>query len=203
MREPLRNREGYYSDMPDDINNVLDFDSEDLEYGNDAEIIGYGGGSTDSDEESIDTPILSPLKESPEGIEVINYGDVPEEEDSSIFEGYSENDGLKEIKGITDSVTGYTYTNLSYPCIVFKQGIQLEKHKVSVISNMVKSKAVGLVKDTSLYFITDDDQMFKIGMINGMQVGSLIDIAGRDNLTGFAEDGKELKDSLIYTLCIF
>lgn len=129
------------------------------------------------------------------------YSSVSEE--TGVYEGYSESEDVKDIKGITDVVTGYTYTNLSYPCIVFKKGMKLEKHKVTVISNMVKSKGVGLVKDTSLYFLTDDDQMFKLGMINGMQVGSLIDIAGRDNLIGFAEDGRELKDSLIYTLCVF
>ena len=131
------------------------------------------------------------------------YYNEYDEDDDNLYEGYDEEDAPEEIQGITDKVTDYTYTGLSYPCIVFKRGIQLEKHKVSVISNMVKSKAVGLIDDISLYFVNDDDQIFKIGTINGMQVGSLIEIVGTDNITGFSEDGIELRDSLIYTLCMF
>lgn len=117
-----------------------------------------------------------------------------------VYNGYSEDGEVKEIKGITDTVTDYTYTGLSYPCIVFKQGFKLERHKVQVISNMVKSNTTGIKKDISLYF-SNKDQLYKLGEISGVQVSPLIDIAGRDNLIAFLDADTELNDSLIYTLC--
>lgn len=121
-------------------------------------------------------------------------------EDEELYEGYNEDSSTEEIKGITNKVTEYTYTGLTYPCIVFKDGMKLEKHKIQVISNMVKSNSSALVKDISLYF-NNGDQLYKLGMISGVQVISLIDIANRDNLIAFLDADTELKDSLIYTLC--
>ena len=120
-------------------------------------------------------------------------------EDDNIYEGYSENSEAKEIKGITDTVTDYTYTGLTYPCIIFKRGIKLEKHKVQVISNMVKSSTTGLLKDISLYF--DNDELYKLGMISGVQVSPLIEIVGVENLVAFVDENTKLDASLIYTLC--
>lgn len=117
-----------------------------------------------------------------------------------VYEGYSEDKEVKEIKGITDTVTDYTYTDLSYPCIIFKKGIKLERHKVQVISNMVKSTTQGIVKDIALYF-SNADQLYKLGNINGFQVSPIIDIAGRENLIAYLDKNTRLDDSLIYTLC--
>lgn len=119
-----------------------------------------------------------------------------------VYDGYEEDEEIGEIKGITDKVTDYTYTGLSYPCIVFKGSVQLERHKVQVISNMVKSNTAGVEKDISLYF-ENNGQLYRLGMVSGMQVSSLIDIAGRDTLIAFLDEKVELKDSLIYTLCNF
>ena len=116
------------------------------------------------------------------------------------YDDYSEGSEVKEIKGITDTVTDYTYTGLSYPCVMMKEGIQLERHKIQVVSNIVKSNAAGVVKDIALYF-NNNDQIYKLGNIAGNQVSSLIDIIGRNKLTAFLSEGKELKGSLIYTLC--
>lgn len=139
------------------------------------------------------------------------YNDITEdfeendylEEDDSVYEGYDEEDGVDEIKGITDKVTDYTFVDLNYPCIVFKNGLKMEKHKVQVISNMVKSISVGMEKDITLYFVNSDNQLFKLGMISGVQVSSLIDISGRENLIAFLDENTELTESLIYTLCTF
>ena len=120
--------------------------------------------------------------------------------EEELYEGYSEDSGVREIEGITDTVTDYTYTNLAYPCIIFKNGVKLEKHRIQVISNMVKSNATGVVKDISLYF-SNEGQLYKLGEIGGIQVSPLIDIVGRDNLIAFLDKDTELKESLIYTLC--
>ena len=122
--------------------------------------------------------------------------------EEELYDGYSEEDEISDIEGITDKVTDYTYTGLSYPCVIFKQGIALEKHKVNIISNMVKTSVPGIEKDISLYF-ENDSQLYKLGSISGIQMIALIEISGRESLIAFSEENVELKDSLIYTLCSF
>lgn len=120
--------------------------------------------------------------------------------DEVIYEGYSEDSEVKEIKGITDKVTDYTYTKLSYPCIIFKEGIKLERHKVQVISNMVKSSTAGMIKDITIYF-DKTGNLYKMGMLSGFQVNPLIDLVGVEGLDAFLDEDTKLEGSLIYTLC--
>lgn len=107
---------------------------------------------------------------------------------------------VKDIHGITDTVTEYTYSNLKYPCLIFRKNFKCHKHKMKVISNMVKSR--GIVKDISLYF-EQSDGVYKIGEIGGIQVNSLLDCIGDENLIGFYDESTELTGSLLYTLCSF
>lgn len=120
-------------------------------------------------------------------------------DDDEVYEGYVE-DKVSEMEGITDKVTNYTYTKLEYPCLLFRKGVQLEKHKVQVVSNMVNSKTLGSTKDISLY-LSNNGELFKIGKISGVQVLPLLEIIGEENLQGFLDKDTELKGSLIYTLC--
>ena len=121
--------------------------------------------------------------------------------EEKIYDGYDEDREVKEIKGITDKVTDYTFTDISFPCVIFKSGLRLEKHKVKVISNMVKSSTGSLGKDITLYFAKDDSQLYKMGMLSGIQISSLIEIVGLDNLDAFYDKSTKLTGSLIYTLC--
>ena len=122
---------------------------------------------------------------------------------SEDFEFYGEGTDetpVQDVKGITDKVTDYTYTNLNYPCIMLKEGFTCPKHKMKVISNMVKT--LNNDKDISLYF-TDDGELYRIGMLSGLQLSSFIEIVGLENIVGFFEDGTRLDGSKIYTLCTF
>ena len=122
---------------------------------------------------------------------------------SEDFEFYGEGTDetpVQDVKGITDKVTDYTYTNLNYPCIMLKEGFTCPKHKMKVISNMVKTSNND--KDISLYF-TDDGELYRIGMLSGLQLSSFIEIVGLENIVGFFEDGTRLVGSKIYTLCTF
>lgn len=122
---------------------------------------------------------------------------------SEDFEFYGEGTDettVQDVKGITDKVTDYTYTNLNYPCIMLKEGFTCPKHKMKVISNMVKTSNND--KDISLYF-TDDGELYRIGMLSGLQLSSFIEIVGLENIVGFFEDGTRLDGSKIYTLCTF
>ena len=122
-------------------------------------------------------------------------------EEEKLYEGYSDDSIVKEMQGITDKVTDYTYTNLSYPCIIFKDGVQLERHKVQVISNMIKyGTGSSIVKDIAVYF-TNVSQLYKMGMLSGIQLSSFLDIAGKDNITVFLDKDTELKGSMMYALC--
>lgn len=118
-----------------------------------------------------------------------------------MYDGYEEGT-VKEIEGITDKVSDMSFTGISYPAIVFKEGFKLERHKVVVISNMVKSQAGNMTKDITLYF-QNNGELYKMGTLSGFQVMSLLDIVPRDSLLAFYSDGQLLEGSLIYTLCSF
>lgn len=101
-------------------------------------------------------------------------------------------------EGITGTVTNFTYTGISYPCIIFKDGFTCPKHKLKIISNMVKS--VKGKKDISLYF-QNKGELFKIGELNGFQVSSLLEIVETSVLTGYYDKDTSLEGDLVYTLC--
>lgn len=119
---------------------------------------------------------------------------------AEFYENYDEDEQIPEIQGITDKVTDYTYAKLLFPCIVLKDGIKLEKHKVMVLSNMVKSDTLGYEKDISLY-LSNGSELYKLGMVGGIQVSPLIDIVGVDNIVAYLSKEKQLLGSMIYSLC--
>ena len=119
--------------------------------------------------------------------------------EKEIYEGYVEGK-VDEIKGVTDTVTDKAFTKLEFPALVLKEGTQLPRHVVKVVSNMVKSHAGNAKKDISLY-LQQAGELYKMGSLSGIQVEPLIDIVGRDNLMGFYDNGEPLEGSLIYTLC--
>lgn len=121
--------------------------------------------------------------------------------DEEIFEGYEEGK-VKELKGVTDTVTDTAFTNLEYPAIVFKDGIKLPSHQAKVISGMVKSTSQFGAKDIGLY-LQQGGELYKMGAISGLQVESLLTITGVENIIGFYSDGSELVGDRIYTLCSF
>ena len=116
-------------------------------------------------------------------------------EDFDFYDDVDEN--VDDIKGLTDEVTEFTYTDLSYPCLVFCEGFQLASHKWRVLSNMVKSEAPD--KDISLYFMENGD-MLRIGSISGRQVDAVLDLIDTANVVGYMSEGVELRGDLLYTL---
>lgn len=122
------------------------------------------------------------------------------EEDFGFYGSENDENNVKDIEGITDKVTEFTFTKLAYPCIVLKEGFNCAKHQLKVISNMVK--AAGEDKDINLYFI-DKGTTYKMGKLSGMQMSSFLDIVGTDNIIGFYDDGTRLEKDRIYVLCSF
>lgn len=120
---------------------------------------------------------------------------------SDEFNFYGEGtDDVKEtkIKGITGDVTDFTYTNVSFPCLLFNDDFSCPKHKLTVIQNMVNS-TVG-TKDISIYF-RDKGDLYKIGMIDGLQVSAFLEVVGEENVTGYFDEKTKLTNSMLYTLC--
>lgn len=114
------------------------------------------------------------------------------------FYGNDDEVASSDVRGVSDSVSSYTYTNLSYPCLLFKEGFTCPKHQLTVISNMVKSK--GSDKDVSIYFNKEGD-LYKIGSISGRQVNAFLEIVGTGVVYGYYDEGTKLEDDLLYTLC--
>lgn len=121
------------------------------------------------------------------------------EEDFNFYgnEG-AENEQIE--KGITDRVTEYTYTKLEYPCILFNEGFSAPMHKLTVVSNMVKSNAGD--KDISLYMRKGDD-IFKLGMLSGSQIEAFLDIMGVGSVKGYLDENTLLEGDKLYTLYSF
>ena len=78
----------------------------------------------------------------------------------------------------------------------------MPKHKVMAISNMVKSAMGNAEKDITLYF-QNNGELYKMGMLSGQQIMSLLQIVPREQLIAYYNDGSLLVDGKIYVLCSF
>ena len=115
------------------------------------------------------------------------------------FYGEESEEVHTEIKGITDDVVNYVYTNMSYPCIIIMEDFKCPEHQMIVISKMVKMSSRE-DKDITLYF-NMKGELFKVGMLSGYQIKALIDIVGLENMSAFYDEGMELKDDKVFVLC--
>lgn len=116
--------------------------------------------------------------------------------DFDFYDDESEEEVVKDIKGVTDSVSKFIYTDMEFPCICLKPDIILPKHKWKIISKLAKPDAD---KNISLYIIRQGD-IFKIGSLSGIQIKAFIDIIGLENMTGFHSKDKELIGDKLYVL---
>lgn len=121
------------------------------------------------------------------------------EDDFGFYGSEADDTDVKGIKGITDNVTEFTYTNMEYPCIIFKDGVSYKKHQWRILSNMVK--AVADDKDTALYF-PDTSGLVKMGMLSGRQVESFLDLVGIENVYAYYSKDTLLEGSKLYSLCV-
>lgn len=115
------------------------------------------------------------------------------------FYGEQSDDVSVNIPGITDKVVNYTYTGMVFPCIILKEGFKCPEHKMMVLSKMVKMGS-SEDKDISLYF-SNKGELYKIGMLSGIQVKPFLSIVGEENVDAFYDNGMELKGDRIYVLC--
>lgn len=129
--------------------------------------------------------------------EIVNEESV--NDDFGFYGSDADEREVEEIKGITDTVTEFTFTNMEYPCIIFKDGVSYKKHQWRILSNMVK--AIAPDKDTALYF-PDSSGLVKMGMLSGRQVESFLDLVGIDNVYAYYSKGVMLEGSKMYSLCV-
>lgn len=122
---------------------------------------------------------------------------VADEDESSFYGG--EEESSEEVEGITGKVSSFTFTNINYPCYIFKEGSEIPRYKLRIVANMVKSGNMQ-DKDTSLYFL-QNGELYKIGSLSGLQIMGFLDLIGIDNLIGYADKDKKLEGTSLYCLC--
>lgn len=119
-------------------------------------------------------------------------------EEFDFYEGNEEGkEEVRDVKGLTDTVSKYVYNNMEFPCICLKEDIKLPKHKWVIISKLVKQGSSD--KNISIYMLRGGE-MFKAGSLSGLQVKAFIDIVGLDNLFGYFNKDKELIGDRLYVL---
>lgn len=129
-------------------------------------------------------------------LESVDNEEVDKDE-SSFYEDCEESS--EDVEGITGQVSSFTFTNINYPCFIFKEGSEIPKYKLRIVANMVKSGNMQ-DKDTSLYFMQNGD-LYKIGSLSGLQIMGFIDLIGIDNLIGYASKDEKLEGASLYCLC--
>lgn len=119
-------------------------------------------------------------------------------EEFDFYEGNEEGkEEVRDVKGLTDTVSKYVYNNMEFPCICLKEDIKLPKHKWVIISKLVKQGSSD--KNISIYMLRGGE-MFKAGSLSGLQVKAFIDIVGLNNLFGYFNKDKELIGDRLYVL---
>ena len=121
-------------------------------------------------------------------------------DDFGFYGEEDDNPEVEDLHGMTDKVSEFTFTNLEYPCIVFKEGFTCKNHKWRIIANMVK--AIDSSKDTALYY-RDNGGLVKMGMLSGRQIESFLDLVGLENVSAFYDENTTLTGGKIYSLCVF
>ena len=119
---------------------------------------------------------------------------------SSDFDFYGDSaneEVVKDIRGITDEVSKYVYSNLSYPCIVLRENISFPKYKWVAISKLVKQ---GDASKNISFYILRNNEILKAGSLSGLQIKAFIDIVGLDNLFGYYNKDKVLEGDKLYVL---
>lgn len=112
-------------------------------------------------------------------------------------EEHNEEDAVRDIKGLTDTVSKFVYSSMDFPCICLKEDTKLPKHKWLIISKLVKQGAED--KNISVYMFRGGE-MFKAGSLSGLQIKAFIDIIGIDNLFGYYNKDKKLDGDKLYVL---
>lgn len=118
-------------------------------------------------------------------------------DDFKFYEENSEEDYVREIKGVTDKVSEYVYSNMEFPCICLKPDIVLPKYKWVAISKLVK---LGSPDKSIFVYIHRNGELYKLGALSGVQVKAFIEVAGLENIFGYHNKDIILKDDRVYVL---
>lgn len=128
---------------------------------------------------------------------IISEEPSSEEKDFGFYGEEAEKEEIKDLDGVTNSVTQFVLSNMNFPSLCLRENIILPRHKWVIISKLVKQNADE--KDISLYF-NRNGELYKAGSISGIQVKALVDIIGLDNLVGYYNKDKQLVGDKIYVL---
>lgn len=122
---------------------------------------------------------------------------VENNNDFGFYGEEAEDNEVKDIKGVTDEVSEFVYSDMEYPCICLKNNLKMPEHKWVVISKLVKQGVSD--KNISVYMIRGGD-LYKIGALSGTQIKAFLDIVGIDNMVGFNRKDVKLIGDKLYAL---
>lgn len=121
------------------------------------------------------------------------------EDDTGAYGEDPEDYKMPEIKGITDEVSGYTYSKMNFPAIFIKSDMHLSAAGFKVLRAMISSTSVA---DRNIFIYNESSKgVFLIGRISALQVMNFYDLVGQDNIRVFLSSTKELLGDLKYVLC--
>lgn len=109
----------------------------------------------------------------------------------------SEESIVKDVKGLTDTVSKFVYSDMVFPCICLNEDIKLPKHKWLIISKLVKQGSED--KNIAVYLIRNGE-LYRAGSLSGVQIKAFIDILGIENLFGYYNKDKRLDGDRLYVL---
>lgn len=122
---------------------------------------------------------------------------MSDKEDFGFYGEDEDQEEIRGIRGITDEVSKFVFTNVEYPFICLNADIMLPQHKWVVISKLVKQGAVS--KNIAFYMIRGGE-LYKAGSLSGIQIKSFIDIVGIENLFGYHNKDIRLEGDKLYVL---
>lgn len=123
--------------------------------------------------------------------------DFENAEDFGFYGEEEEEEVIKDIKGVTDEVSKFVFTNVEYPFVCLKADIALPQYKWLIISKLVKQ---GVASKNISFYMLRGGELFKAGALSGVQIKSFIDIVGIDNLFGYHNENIRLEGDRLYVL---
>lgn len=103
--------------------------------------------------------------------------------------------------GITGTVSRYTKSKLEFPCFIVKA--PFEEYKITVLRTMFQKSDSYDEEESKLainLYFEQDGVRAGFGKIFPRQVNSFLKLFGGNDITGYYDDGRELRGEHLYVL---
>lgn len=118
------------------------------------------------------------------------------------YETYEDNRDFQQ-NGITGDVKRYTTESMEYPCFIVKLGNTTSRYKINVLKQMFSASRnydEELVNSSINIYFNSEERLIHFGRIFPAQVKSFLKLFESEEITGFLNKDKVLKDKYLYIL---